>query len=466
MWQIVIVALVHLVILFLALSGLRRLHRYTASRFKHIGVHCPTQLAAAGKYEAPPHGWMVLYLIVHLIFPRLLFLLATIGSFLILLYDFGLRSTIAPWFSQPGWEWKLPVALIIGVFINYVVTVERLRSRRLREVAMQDLEHSRAILILVGAQALQALLPLGFAYLVIPMLGLPEPVVGLFERFTLVLVIISVGIGTLRTLRLVEAKIATRAKVKSGGAAREIRAAETQYSALHRMLNVMVILATVGAALMVFDQVRAFGASILTSAGILGLVAGIAAQRTLQNVFAGLQLAITQPIALGDVIEVENVIGTIEEINFSFVSVRLRDLRRLILPVTYFLERPFTNWTRTSAESLTSFSLVLSLNASLSAIRKQVDTILHTSSLWSGGKWEVMISELGENSMVVRITLGAADPEIAFQLKSYVQEHILDYLNQFKKGSLLGAVAEPKPPAELGDTADKGKLEPAAPVTS
>jgi hypothetical protein len=109
---------------------------------------------------------------------------------------------------------------------------------------------------------------------------------------------------------------------------------------MHRLLNVLVILATLGAALMVFDQVRAFGASILTSAGILGLVAGIAAQRTLQNVFAGLQLAITEPIALGDVIEVENAVGTIEEINLSFVSVRLRDLRRLILPVTYFLENP------------------------------------------------------------------------------------------------------------------------------
>ena len=326
---------------------------------------------------------------------------------------------------------------------------------------MKDLEHSHAILMLVGAQALQALLPLVFAFLVIPMLGLPKPVVDFFERFTLVLVIIFIGIDTLRTLRLVEAKIARRAKLKWGGEERQIRAAETQYSVMHRTLNVLVVLATVGAALMVFDEVRTFGASLLTSAGILGLVAGIAAQRTLQNVFAGLQLAITQPIALGDVIEVENVVGTIEEITFSFVSVRLRDLLRLILPVTYFLERPFTNWTRTSAESLTSFSLVLSLDASLPAIRQQVDTILHANPLWSGGKWEVMISELGETSMVVRITLGAANPEIAFQLKSQVQEHILDYLNQFKKSSLIGAVAEPKPPMELAEATKPPKLEPA-----
>jgi small-conductance mechanosensitive channel len=461
MWQVVIIVLVHLLILFLALLGLRRLERYTASKFNRFSVHCPTQLAAKGQYEAPPRGWMVLYLIFQLIIPRLIFLTAAIGPFLILLYDFGLRSPISTWFSKPGWEWKLPVALAIGVLLNLVVTVQRYRSTRLREAALKNLQHSHAILILVGAQALQALLPLAFVFLVIPMIGLPEPVVEFLERLTLVLVIISVGIDTLRTLQLVEAKIACRAKQKSGGEERQIRAAETQYSVMHRMLNVLVILATVGAALMVFDQVRTFGASLLTSAGILGLVAGIAAQRTLQNVFAGLQLAITQPIALGDVIEVENVVGTVEEINFSFVSVRLRDLRRLILPVTYFLERPFTNWTRTSAESLTSFSLVLSLDASLSAIRKQVDTILHVNPLWSGGKWEVMISELGETSMVVRITLGAANPEIAFQLKSYVQEHILDYLNQFKKGSLLGAVADPKPPMESAEKSDTPKPEPA-----
>src|SRR5215471_16119593 len=83
MWQIVIVALGHLLILFLALLGLRRLHRYTASRFIHSTVHCPTELAAKGQYEAPPRGWTVLYLIIHLIIPRLIFLTATIGSFLL-----------------------------------------------------------------------------------------------------------------------------------------------------------------------------------------------------------------------------------------------------------------------------------------------------------------------------------------------------------------------------------------------
>jgi small-conductance mechanosensitive channel len=464
MWQIVIVTLVHTSTLFVVLFGLRRLDRYTSYKFSRFDVHCPTKLAGKGQYEAPPQGQALLWLVIHLIVPRLILSSAIIGPFLILLYDFGFRARISSWFNRPRWEWKLPIALVLGVVINLLVTLARLRSRRLREAAMKDLEHSHALLLLVGAEALQALLPLGFVFLVIPMLGLPLPILELIERVTLILVIIALGIDVLRTLRLVEAKFTSRVRMKSGSDERQIRAAETQYSVMHRMLNVLVILATVGAALMVFDQVRAFGASVLTSAGILGLVAGIAAQRTLQNVFAGLQLAITEPIALGDVIEVEDVVGTIEEINFSFVSVRLRDLRRLILPVSYFLERPFTNWTRTSSESLTFFSLVLSLDASLPAIRKQVEMILHANALWNGGKWEVLVSELRESSMVVRITLGASDPEIAFQLKSYVQERIVDYLNQFKRGSLIGAVADQKPPVAAPESIKNQKLEPAAPA--
>lgn len=439
------VAASHLSILSLMLFGLWLSHRYLAGRFVRSSIHRPTQLAAKGQYEAPPRGWTVMYLIVQLTVSRLMFLTVIIGFYFILIHDFGLRSTLSPWFSRPGWEWKLPTALAIGSLINLMTTVGRICSRRLRAAATKDLDHSHAILILTGAEALEALLPLTFAFFVIPMLGLPSQVEEFFGRVTLVLVILTLGIDTLKTLELVEAKIIQRAKLKYGDEDRQTCAAETQYSVMHRMLNVFVVLATLGAALMVFDPVRAFGTSLLTSAGIVGLVAGVAAQRTLQNVFAGLQLAISQPIALGDVIEVENVVGTIEEITFSFVSIRLRDLRRLILPVTYFLEKPFTNWTRTSAESLTSFLLVLPLDVSLPLIRTQVDAILHTSPLWNGGKWEVMVSELGESSMDVRITLGAANPEIAFQLKSQVQERLLGHLNQLYRGTLRGVVADPKP---------------------
>jgi hypothetical protein len=157
MWHLVVDALVHLSILLLALFCLWRLNHYTAKRFNQFGVHSPTKLAVEGQYEAPPQGQVVLYLVIRLIVPRLIVITAVIGSFLILLYDFEFRSTICSWFNKLGWEWKLPVAFVIGVAINLVVTVERLRSGRLREAAMKDLEHSHALRLLVGAEALQVL---------------------------------------------------------------------------------------------------------------------------------------------------------------------------------------------------------------------------------------------------------------------------------------------------------------------
>src|SRR5258707_4438578 len=157
MCQIVMVAVGHLLIVSLVLFVLWLSHRYISRRFIRSSIHCPSQLALKGQYEAPRRGWNVLYLIIQLIIPRLMFFTAITGLYLILIHDFALRSTISTWFSEPSWEWKLPVALAIGVLINLIVTVGRLSSRRRREAAFNDLVHSNAILIVTGAQALQAL---------------------------------------------------------------------------------------------------------------------------------------------------------------------------------------------------------------------------------------------------------------------------------------------------------------------
>jgi hypothetical protein len=172
----------HLLILSSILLGLRLAHHYLSKSLVGQNVHCPCQLAAEQKYEAPPRDWMVICLVIRLIIPRLALLTGSIGSYLILIHDFGLGAILSTWFTKPGWEWKLPIAFSIGVLINLVITVGRLCSRRLREDALKDLEHSHAILILTGAQALEALLPLAFAFLVIPMLGLPSNLEVFLER--------------------------------------------------------------------------------------------------------------------------------------------------------------------------------------------------------------------------------------------------------------------------------------------
>jgi hypothetical protein len=119
------VAVGHLLILSLVLFGFWLSHRYISRRFIRSSIHCPTQLALKGQYEAPPRGWNVLYLIIQLIIPRLMFFTAITGLYLILIHDFALRSTLSTWFSKPDWEWKLPVALAIGVLINLIVTCRK-----------------------------------------------------------------------------------------------------------------------------------------------------------------------------------------------------------------------------------------------------------------------------------------------------------------------------------------------------
>src|SRR4030088_418772 len=153
MCQIVMVAVSHLLILSSVLFGFWLSHRYISRRFIRSSIHCPTQLALKGQYEAPPRGWNVLYLIIQLIIPRLMFFTAITGFYLILIHDFAIWPTISTWFSEPGWEWRLPAALGIGILINLSITVARLRSRQLRETSIKDREHSRASPLLTGSQA-------------------------------------------------------------------------------------------------------------------------------------------------------------------------------------------------------------------------------------------------------------------------------------------------------------------------
>ena len=119
---------------------------------------------------------------------------------------------------------------------------------------------------------------------------------------------------------------------------------------LRRVVDTLLIIVTVGAALMTFEPVRQYGVSLFASAGVAGLVVGLAARPVLSNLIAGIQLAVTQPIRIEDAVVVENESGRVEEITSTYVVVRLWDMRRMIVPLTYFIEKPFQNWTRESAE--------------------------------------------------------------------------------------------------------------------
>jgi small-conductance mechanosensitive channel len=199
---------------------------------------------------------------------------------------------------------------------------------------------------------------------------------------------------------------------------------------LLRTVDVLVVIVTVGAALMTFEPVRQYGVSLFASAGVAGLVAGLAARPVLSNLFAGVQLAMTQPIRIDDAVIVEGEWGTIEEITSTYVVVRIWDLRRLIVPLTYFIEKPFQNWTRESSNLLGAAMIYVDYRAPVEAIRQKLTEIVKASNNWDGRVINLQVTNANENTMELRCLMSASSAGMAFNLRCEVREKMIDFLQK------------------------------------
>jgi small-conductance mechanosensitive channel len=188
--------------------------------------------------------------------------------------------------------------------------------------------------------------------------------------------------------------------------------------------------------LMVFESARQFGASILASAGIAGIIVGFAAQQSIATLLAGFQIAMTQPIRVDDVVIVENEWGRIEEITLTYVVVRIWDLRRLVLPITYFIERPFQNWTRSSADILGTVFLHADYSVPLDALRAELTRILAASPYWDGKVNVLQVTDAKEHTLEIRALASAADASLAWDLRCEVREKLIEFLQRHHPESL------------------------------
>jgi small-conductance mechanosensitive channel len=179
-----------------------------------------------------------------------------------------------------------------------------------------------------------------------------------------------------------------------------------------------------------FESVRKYGATLLTSAGVAGIIIGFAAQKTIANLLAGFQIAFTQPIKIDDAVIVEGEWGWIEEINLTYVVVKIWDLRRLILPITYFTEKSFQNWTRTSAQILGSVFLYTDYALPVDALRKKFDRVLENSDLWDGEAKSVQVTESSEHTMTIRLLMTAKNSPTAWDLRCLVREELISFIQQ------------------------------------
>lgn len=208
------------------------------------------------------------------------------------------------------------------------------------------------------------------------------------------------------------------------------RRIQTRTAVLRRVVTVIILVLTTSSALMTFPAVRALGASLLASAGLIGLVAGIAAQPVLSNLIAGLQIALTEPIRIDDIVVVNGDWGTIEEIAATFVVVRIWDLRRLILPLSYFLQNPIENWTYRDAEILGYAYVYADYRVSVDAMRTELKRILEQSPDWDKKTWNLQVTSLDERAVQMRALFSAQDSTHRWNLIVQVQEQLIAFLRE------------------------------------
>lgn len=292
------------------------------------------------------------------------------------------------------------------------------------------------ILLPFFASLCRIIFGLGVINFIVPYLGLPEEFSYLSKKVTSILIISAISWSLFKLVSIAEQLLLNHYQTKAPGDL-QTRKVYTQTLILKRISSGIILVLTIGAILMLFDNVKALGASVLTTAGVLGLVLTFTAQRSLGSIFSGLEIALTQPIKIGDAIVIENEFGTVEEINFRNVIIKLWDWRRLVVPTSYFLEKSFQNWSREQSNNLIgTVYLYADFTLSVDALRDELKTILEHSQLWDKKVVNVQVSDLKERVMELRVLASAKTPGEAWDLRCEVREKLMAYIAKHQPHAL------------------------------
>jgi small-conductance mechanosensitive channel len=276
---------------------------------------------------------------------------------------------------------------------------------------------------------LRIIFPLLALDLVMPSLKIAPQFADPIRHAIALLLIAAVAWLVLRIINVVEDLMVDRFRIEAGDnlRARHIR---TQFEVFRRVAGFVVFVVALGVALTTFDWAKTIGASMLASAGLAGLVASLAARPTIENLLAGVQIALTEPIRIEDVVIVENEWGWIEEITTTYVVVRTWDLRRLVLPLSYFINNPFQNWTRRTANLLGYVYLYLDYTMPIEPLREEFQRILNQSKRWDKQVCVLQVTDATEHTIQVRALTSAADSGLQFDLRCEVREKLLDFVQR------------------------------------
>ncbi|MER5897230.1 mechanosensitive ion channel domain-containing protein [Streptomyces sp. NPDC001876] len=287
---------------------------------------------------------------------------------------------------------------------------------------------------------------------------------GIGQAMTLVLIAASAWLVLRVAATAVESSYARYATSTRDPA--RVRRVRTQVTLIQRVVTAVVATVAVAAMLLTFPAMRTVGTSMLASAGVLGIVAGVAAQSTLGNLFAGFQIAFGDMVRIGDTVVVDGEWGTVEEITLTFLAVRTWDERRITMPVSYFTSKPFENWSRGGIQMTGTVFFQLDHSAPIAAMRERLREILGECAAWDGRDWSLAVTDTTASTIEVRAVVTAKDADDIWTVRCAVREQLVGWLRDHHPYALPRIVTSPAvlPPGdhwpELTGAQDSGRNRP------
>ena len=378
--------------------------------------------------------------------PVALFLWMCGGAFALLPIVAGINSRPTRIFWGRGLTAIFYAGWIIAL-LWLVFRAIRAVEKRMRFWAEQTRSLLGKILVPIVGQSLRLAVPLLGIILLLLLLKLPENWMWVTQKGVGILFIVTLSYLIVHGINAMQTALLSRQRLDlpDNLSARRIY---TQVSVIRKVIVTAVVIIATGSVLMLFDPVRQFGTSILASAGIAGIVIGFAAQRTLGNVLAGIQIALTQPLLIDDIVVVEGEFGQIEEITLTYVTVRTWDLRRVILPITYFVEKPFQNWSRVSTDLLGAVVLYLDYQAPIGELRKELKRLVENNPKWDRKVCGLQVTDTKQNTIEVRALVSSTDPGKLSDLRCDVREGLIEFLCRNYPESLPRQRSVSEPPQE------------------
>ncbi len=261
-----------------------------------------------------------------------------------------------------------------------------------------------------------------------------ERIFEILQKVSQILLILSIGWFFIQLVRAISRYMQKKINLSKEDNLQQ-RSKLTQIKMFEAIIITLIVIVFIGIALMSFDAVKNVGKSLLASAGVLGIIVGIAAQRTVGQILSGIQLAITQPIRIDDVVIVEGEWGRVEEINITYIVVKIWDERRLVVPTDYFLQKPFQNWTRSTAQVMGTVYLYVAYELPMEPLRAKLKEIVEQNKDWDGRIHNIQVTGSKEWYKEIRVLLSSEDASKNWDLRVAVREAMIDFINEEYPGS-------------------------------